>query len=73
MDPILLTQVVFNLLDNAIKYFRGTPNEFSITIQAAVAEMDYELVFFGTMVLVCPTALKKRFLTQVFEHQTPRD
>ena len=37
VDCGLMTQVVFNLLDNAIKYYQGDPAHFSIEIEGSVS------------------------------------
>ena len=37
VDPVLLTQAVFNLMENAVKYHRGAPGEFLLQILAAKA------------------------------------
>lgn len=45
IDPALMTQVVFNLLDNAIKYYRGNPRNFRIFVQATDEATSHKLVF----------------------------
>jgi signal transduction histidine kinase len=50
VDRALMTQVVFNLLANAIKYFQGNRNDFLVEIEAAEIEADesttgYDLTF----------------------------
>jgi signal transduction histidine kinase len=45
VDPVFMTQVVFNLLDNSIKYYGGLPSEFSIEIEARALSTEYEIVF----------------------------
>jgi signal transduction histidine kinase len=45
VDPGLMTQVVFNLLDNGIKYYQGAPAEFSMKIEGSSSPDGYELVF----------------------------
>lgn len=43
IDPTLLTQVVFNLLDNAIKYAYKDPDAFSVNIMASARDRVYEI------------------------------
>ena len=43
VDPTLLTQVVFNLLDNAIKYAQKDPDEFTVNITACARDGIYEI------------------------------
>ncbi len=45
LDPGLMTQVVFNLLDNAIKYSRDKPKEVKIEIEGNEADTNYEILF----------------------------
>ena len=46
VDPILLTQAVFNLMENAVKYHRGAPNEFFLQILASKAPNgDFTILF----------------------------
>jgi signal transduction histidine kinase len=45
VDQGLMTQVVFNLLDNAIKYYQGDPAQFSMLIEGNKAAEGFELVF----------------------------
>lgn len=45
VDRGLMTQAVFNLLDNAIKYFHGDPASFKIEIDGCNVPTGYEIVF----------------------------
>ncbi len=45
VDPVWMTLVVFNLMDNAIKYYRGDAGEFQLEIEGNDTEQGYELVF----------------------------
>jgi len=46
VDPALMTQVVFNLLDNAIKYSeKDRPDAFRIEIEALVTVDSFEICF----------------------------
>jgi len=45
VDPGLMTQVVFNLLDNAIKYYQGDPADFNMMIEGKNSPQGYELLF----------------------------
>jgi signal transduction histidine kinase len=45
LDPGLMTQVVFNLLENGIKYYQDDPAKFSMLIEGTRSPEGYELVF----------------------------
>lgn len=45
VDPGLMTQVVFNLLDNAIKYYQGDPAEFNMLIEGSNSPEGFEVFF----------------------------
>lgn len=45
VDPALMTQVVFNLLDNAIKYFHGEAHDFQIEIEGNDTGSNFEVLF----------------------------
>ena len=46
VDPALMTQVVFNLLDNAIKYSKkNQPDSFRVEIEASVTTDSFEICF----------------------------
>jgi signal transduction histidine kinase len=45
VDPGLMTQVVFNLLDNAIKYYQSDPDNFRILIEGSNSPEGFELLF----------------------------
>lgn len=45
LDPGLMTQVVFNLLDNAIKYSKDKSAEVKIEIEGKDAKDNYEVLF----------------------------
>jgi signal transduction histidine kinase len=45
LDPGMMTEVIFNLLDNAIKYSRDNPNEVKIEISGRDAGDNYEILF----------------------------
>ncbi len=43
IDPALITQVVFNLLDNAIKHFDGTPRDFRCKVDGRITAEYFEI------------------------------
>ena len=45
VDPGLMTQVVFNLLDNGIKYYQDDPADFTMLIEGSDSAEGYELLF----------------------------
>ena len=45
LDEGMMTQVVFNLLDNAIKYSKDTPAKVKIDIEGKDAGTDYQILF----------------------------
>jgi len=45
LDQALMTQAVFNLLDNAIKYYHGDPAGFHMMIEGTVLPDWYEISF----------------------------
>jgi len=44
IDPALLTQVVFNLLDNAIKYYEGVSADFRCRIEGQITDDFFEII-----------------------------
>lgn len=45
IDPAFMTQVVFNLMENAIKYAGDVIERFKLTIECATRDEEIELVF----------------------------
>lgn len=43
VDPLLMTQVMFNLLDNAIKYHHGRPDTFRVEVQFKQTVQHYQI------------------------------
>lgn len=63
VDPALMTQVFFNLLENAVKYFLGPPTEFRIIIDALCTERNVEIRVSDFGVGIPPEALEGLFRT----------
>ena len=53
LDAGLMTEVVFNLLDNAIKYSHNNPDDFSIEIEARAINSGFEINFRDNGVGIC--------------------
>ncbi len=45
VDPWLMTMLVFNLLENAIKYHGGTRDKFKVEIEGRALSETYEIIF----------------------------
>jgi signal transduction histidine kinase len=45
LDRVLMTQVVFNLIENGIKFAKEDPGEFRIVVSAAIDGKYYEISF----------------------------
>jgi hypothetical protein len=65
VDVGLMTQVVFNLLENAIKYYQGPPEKFRIVIEGEPAEDEFVIVFRDWGIGV-PEGLEKRIFESGF-------
>jgi signal transduction histidine kinase len=71
VDPVLLTQAVLNLLDNAIKYYRGVPEHFKVEIIASKGHDAHEIRFCDNGIGV-PPQFRERIFEQWFRAPSPR-
>jgi signal transduction histidine kinase len=65
LDPGLMTQVVFNLIENAVKYYQGAPSHFRLEIEGDAGPEGYFITFRDWGIGV-PDGLEKRIFESGF-------